>query len=84
MTTDNFLDKKKTQIQETLNSHFHKLHKSGVGTTVKHAEIINKEEESRLWYKGVMGANSPSSQLNAVFSGIVGEEHRNLKLSQLR
>jgi len=25
----------KTQIQETLNSHFHKLHKSGVGTTVE-------------------------------------------------
>jgi len=55
-----------------------------VGTTVKHAEIISKEEESTgLWDKGAMGANSPSSQLNAAFSGNVGEEHRNLKLSQL-
>ena len=50
---------------------------------VKHAEIISKEEESRLWDKGVKGANFPSSQLNAVFSGSGGEEHRNLKLSQL-
>jgi len=53
-----------------------------VETTVKHAEIISKEE-SRLWDKGVMGANFPSSQLIAVFSGSVGEEHWNLKLSQL-
>jgi len=43
-----------------------------------------KEEESTgLWDKGLMGANSPSSQLNAVLSGSAGEEHRNLKLSQL-
>jgi len=55
-----------------------------VGTTVKHAEIISKEEESTgLWDKRVMGANSPSSQVIAVFSGSGGEEHRNLKLSQL-
>ena len=73
----------KTQIQETLNTHSRKLHKSGVGTMVKHAEIIRKEESTGLWDKGVMGANSPSSQLNAVFSGSGGEEHRNLKLSQL-
>jgi len=50
-------------------------------STVKHAEIISKEESTGLWDKGVMGANSPSSQLNAVFSGSGGEEHRNLKLS---
>ena len=90
MSTDNsqcinFLDKKNPKLKEqprTFNSHIHKLHESGVGTTAKHAEIISKEE-SRLWDKGVMGANSPSSQLNTVFSGNFGEGHRNLKLSQL-
>jgi len=80
MSTDNsqcinFLDKKNPKLKQhrTLNSHFHKLHESGVGTTVKHAEIISKEE-SRLWDKGVRGANSPSSQLNTVLSGNFGEE----------
>ena len=43
---------------------------------VKHAVIISKEEESTgLWDKGVMGANSPSSQFNAVFSGIMLERN---------
>jgi len=42
-----------------------------VGTTVKHAEIISKEE-SKLWDKGVMGANFPSSQLNAVLERSIG------------
>jgi len=53
---------------------------------VKHAEIISKEkEESRVWDKGVVDANSPSSLLNAVlvFSGNGEEEHQKSKLSQL-
>ena len=66
----NFPDKKNPKFKKlygTLNSHFRKLHKSGVGTKLKHAEIVSKEEESRLWDKGLMGANSPSSLLNAMF-----------------
>ena len=61
-----------------------------MGTKVKHAEIISKGEEGRLWDSGVMGATSPSALLNAVFlcngknfclPG--GQEHRRLKISQL-
>ena len=66
----NFPDKKNPKFKKlygTLNSHFRKLHKSGVGTKLKHAEIVSKEEESRLWDRGVMCANSPSSLLNAMF-----------------
>ena len=88
----NFLDKnpKFKMLHGTLNSHFRKLHEVGVGTKVKHSEIISKEEENTLWSSGVMGAQSPCSLLNAVFfcngknfclRG--GEEHRKLKLSQL-
>ena len=48
-------------LHGTLNSHFHKLHESGVGTVVKHAEIISKDEENRLWDSQVMGATLPST-----------------------
>ena len=77
-------------LHGTLNSHFHKLHESGVGTKVKHAEIICKDEENRLWDSGIMSARSPSALLNAVFYSNGknvclrgGDEHRRLKLSQL-
>ena len=77
-------------LHGTLNSHFHKLHESAVGTKVKHIEIISKDEEGRLWDSGVMGVTSPSAMLNAVFFCYGknfclhgGEEHRCLKISQL-
>ncbi len=56
----------------------------------KQAKIINESEEQILWQKGVVGTHSPNSLLNAVFfyCGMYlclrgGEEHRDLKFSQL-
>ena len=62
------------------------LRKEGIGCEAKHAETISKEEESRLWDKGVLNVTSPKGLLRAVFYYNFclhgGSEHRDLKLSQ--
>ena len=65
------------------------LWQEGIGATVKHAEGISFEEQQMLWNEGVIGCDSPSSLLNAVFyyNGKVlilrgGREHCLLKRSQ--
>ena len=88
----NFLDKREPtykQLHGTLDSHFRKLHESGLGKKVKHTELITKEDENKLWASGEMGRDSPRALQHAVFycSGknfhvCDSEEHRNLKLSQ--
>ena len=63
----NFLDKRDPafkQLHGTLDSHFRKLHESGLGRKVKHAELITKEDESKLWASGEMGRNSPRALQN--------------------
>ena len=66
-----------------------KLREDGVGVSVKHADVISRAEEARLWSAGVLGVDTPSSLLKAVFfmNGKVlclrgGREHKMLKLSQ--
>ena len=45
------------------------LRADGVGASVKHAEVISREEEELLWSSdcGVMGVNNPHALGNAVF-----------------
>ena len=57
---------------------------------MKHAEIISKNDEQRLWESGVMGVSDPRALQNAVLYAVGkmfclrgGVEHRALKLSQL-
>ena len=60
--TLNFLDKKDTRfrpLQATLDSYFHKLHLSGLGRQIQHAETISAEEEDRLWETGVLNTKPP-------------------------
>ena len=55
----NFLDKQDSrfqQLQGTLDALFQKLHSDGIGVQVKHAEILTKEDETKLWDSGVMGS----------------------------
>ena len=90
----NFLDKKDTRfkpLQSTLDSYFHQLHASGVGRQVKHAETISPEEEDKLWTTGTLTTATPKGLLSAAFYTVGksfclrgGQEHRNLKLSQLK
>lgn len=34
---------------------------------MKHSEIISKEEEQRLWERGVLGVSDPKALQNATF-----------------
>lgn len=89
----NILDRKIPHFKELhkcIDSVFRQLRAEGVGAEVRHATVINKDEENMLWEKKVLGTATPLSLLRAVFyyngknfclRG--GKEHRGLKISQL-
>ena len=75
----------------SLDNVFRELCFSGVGSATKHAEVFTKEEEAQLWEREVIGTSTPKQLLRAVFflNGKnfclrCGEEHRHLKLLQLK
>ena len=79
------------ELHSTMDSVYRKLRSNGVGAEKQSAEPFTKEEENKLWEQGIMGNGSPEALLRAVFfyngknfclRG--GEEHRNLRLSQLK
>ena len=79
------------QVHMVLDRLFHELHSKGIGAVRRQSEIITATEESLLWEKGEMGTHSPSALLNSVFfyNGLNfvlrgGDEHRDLKISQLQ
>ena len=90
----NFLNKEDgrfKKLHNTIDSVFRKLRASGVGAEKKTAEPFTKEEEAQLWESGVIGDHAPRALLRAIFfyngknfclRG--GEEHRQLRLSQLK
>ncbi len=90
----NFLEKTNPQfkvLHGTLDVHFRRLHECGIGRKTNHAQLISKEDENKLWSCGILGTSTPRSLLNAVFfyngknfclRG--GDEHRHLRLSQLK
>ena len=76
-------------MHSIIDAHFRKLRNDGVGASVKHASLIDKDEENLLWEKGVLGDDTPEKLLRAVFyyNGKIiclrgGKEHRGLKISQ--
>ena len=51
-TAPKFLDRSISEIQpihDACDTVYHKLHSSGIGTTVHHTAIITEEEEEKLW-----------------------------------
>ena len=67
----NFLDKKDSRFKAlhgTMDAHFHYLHSSGVGRVVKHARVLTKDDEEKLWKTGVMGTKTSKALQNAVFT----------------
>ena len=90
----NFLDKKDSRfkaVHGTMDAHFHYLHSTGIGREVKHARVLMKDDEDKLWSKGIMNTNTPKALQNAVFYTVRkmfslrgGIEMRNLKISQIQ
>ena len=89
----NFLDRSDMhfiKLHNAIDNVFKQLHKDGIGSGSKHAEIVTKVEENQLWEAGVLGTTDPKTLLHTVFylngknfclRG--GQEHRELKISQL-
>ena len=66
----NFLDKKDynfTQLHNTLDSLFSKLHSEGIGRQTKKAEVLSLDEENKLWESGTLNTTTPRGLLNAAF-----------------
>ncbi|XP_011403268.1 PREDICTED: uncharacterized protein KIAA1958-like [Amphimedon queenslandica] len=90
----NFMDKNNGSFNvfnTTLDNLYKKLRSEGIGSASKHTEGISKEEEDQLWSSGVLNTTIPLGLLRAVFfyNGKCfclrgGQEHRDLKLSQLK
>ena len=87
----NFLDTSDKRFQvlhNAMDNTFRQLRQKGVGSASK---SFSKEEENQLWESGVLGVHNPKVLLHTVFflNGKTfclrgGEEHRNLKLSQVK
>ena len=78
------------ELHNVLERRYKALHEQGISATVGKARVITQDEENQLWTSGVLGPHNPSSLLNAMFyyNGLFfvlrgGQEHRNLKLSQI-
>ena len=54
-------------MHSILDGHFRQLRNKGVGASVKHASLIDKDEENFLWVRGVLGDDTPERLLRAVF-----------------
>lgn len=54
-------------MHSIIDAHFRELQNDGVGASVKHAGLIEKDEENLLWERGVLGDDTPERLLRAVF-----------------
>ncbi len=93
-TLPNFFDEKDYRfdgLRGTRDTISRQLREDGVGSSVKHAEviIITYEEEVTLWDREVLGSSTPKRLFSTIFfmNGKVlclrgGREYRALKLSQ--
>ena len=66
----NFMDTSDSRFKgmhSIVDYYFRQLRNEGVGASVKHASLINKDEENILWQQGVLGDDTPERLLRAVF-----------------
>ena len=65
----NFLDENDPNyagLRGTRDTVTRQLRSDGIEATVKHTEVISKEEEELLWSSGVIGVDNPRALANAV------------------
>ncbi len=77
-------------LHQLLDRLYRDLDAQGIGTTKKQSETVSVSEENQLWDTHTIGTDSPQALLFTVFyyNGLNfvlrgGEEHRQLKISQL-
>ena len=77
-------------FQDSLDSEIKRLTCLGVGANVKEAQTFTIEQEERLWNLNLLGNKSAKVLLDTIvflisknFALRSGQEHRNLKFSQL-
>ena len=90
----NFLDTEKLEFvsfHNAMDNVFRKLRAQGISVDNKPTEAFSKDEIEQLWASRSLCSDTPKGLLRAVFflNGIGfclrgGEEHRNLKISQLK
>ena len=73
-------------FRSVMNSVLKDLHKMGIGTTKKKAQVISNDLEEQLWNEGALGDDSPDKLLNTLvfsfglhFALCSGTEHRQLR-----
>lgn len=78
-------------LKDVLDTKMKERAKAGIGTKVKQAKIVRREDEEKLWQEGVLGGDTGISLLNAVFYKVGmhfalrgGKEHHDLKVSNFR
>ena len=54
-------------LQNVCNTHYRKLHVSGVGMASGENSVVNEDDEKSLWEKGIINLTTPQGLLNAVF-----------------
>ena len=54
-------------LHRVLDNRFRELHRMGVGTKRKQAEVVSYDEENQLWETGVLCSDTPGGLLRAVF-----------------
>ena len=77
-------------FQDSIDSRMKTRTRTGLGVNVKQAKPISGDEEEILWSKGLLGEDDPRTLANTLvylfgkyFSLRSGEEHRELRFSQL-
>ena len=86
-----FTDSRLESFCNVCEHEFRRLHQKGIGTEIKHTELLSKNVEKTLWDKQVINLTTPQGLLNCAFfyngknlclRG--GDEHRRLKFSQFK
>uniref|UniRef100_A0A1X7TUJ9 ZMYM2-like/QRICH1 C-terminal domain-containing protein n=1 Tax=Amphimedon queenslandica TaxID=400682 RepID=A0A1X7TUJ9_AMPQE len=86
-----FNDPRLEAFHNVCDHEFHRLHQKDIGAETRQTETLSKDDENILWDTKVLDITTPAGLLNCVFfyngknlclRG--GDEHRQLKFSQLR
>jgi hypothetical protein len=79
------------KLQNVCDAYYRKLHTKGLGASVNTTKPLSRHDEDQLWETGVLNPSTPEGLLNCVFfyngknfclRG--GQEHRDMKFSQLK